>query len=268
MAEWLRREIRMRDISYGFQCSIMHDYSGQSIMGASKGTLTIYLSNPHGRRAAEQVLGVVEAKSFRSSFGRERQEGSQPRCRAILHNYTLILMTTAILSFTFEEWVLWSPNPGPMAASSSLQDVQPVQSAMDLTTSTVELNVEQSSNTGIAEVASTDKREYLDPKIVNEKITHATKNLAGISQVPAIVQCTSSAANNLQSVSGTVDTFSMLLRPLKVFNTVANEITNVHLYVKVALSIFTCASKTVMTLSPVYFRKYLKSMPSSWKRRN
>jgi len=205
----------------------------------------------------------------------------------------------------FSQSTQQSPNPGPMAASSSLQDVQPVQSAMvcamstlsvpcvpwllliaflqDLTTSTVELNVEQSSDTGIAEVASTDKvwniliclfwqcadvypqGEYLDPKIVNEKITHATKNLAGIGQVPAIIQCTSSVANNLQSVSGTVNTFSVLLRPLKVFNTVANEITNVqpyisllyvtnihmqvHLYMKVALSIFTCASKVGFCLN-------------------
>ncbi|KAG1767574.1 hypothetical protein EDD22DRAFT_1006115 [Suillus occidentalis] len=53
----------------------------------------------------------------------------------------------------------------------------------------------------------------------------------------------SSEAGNLQSVSDTVDTSSTLLTPLKAFNTIANEIANVHPYAKVALSIFTCASK-------------------------
>ncbi|KAG2127054.1 hypothetical protein BD769DRAFT_1668187 [Suillus cothurnatus] len=43
-----------------------------------------------------------------------------------------------------------------------------------------------------------------------------------------------------------VNTFSTLLRPLKVFNTVANKIANVHLYAKVALNIFTCTSKMIL----------------------
>jgi hypothetical protein len=93
---------------------------------------------------------------------------------------------------------------------------------------------------------------------VNEKITNATKDLAGIGQIPTIMQHTSSAANDVQSASGTVNTFSALLKLLKAFNSVANEIANVqpsisllyvtnvhmqvHLYAKVALSIFTCAS--------------------------
>ncbi|KIK33561.1 hypothetical protein CY34DRAFT_35281, partial [Suillus luteus UH-Slu-Lm8-n1] len=48
------------------------------------------------------------------------------------------------------------------------------------------------------------------------------------------------------SVSDTVDTFSTLLTPLKAFNTIVNEIANVHPYAKVALSIFTCASKMIL----------------------
>jgi hypothetical protein len=95
-------------------------------------------------------------------------------------------------------------------------------------------------------------------KECKQKITNTTKDLTGIGQIPTIMQHTSSVANDVQSASGTVDTFSALLKPLKAFNSIANEIANVqpsisllyvtnvhmqvHPYVKVALSIFTCAS--------------------------
>jgi hypothetical protein len=75
----------------------------------------------------------------------------------------------------------------------------------------------------------------------------------------------SSAINNIPSFSGTIDTFSVLVKPLKVFNSIANEIANVqpsvsllyitdvhmqvHPYVKVALSIFTYVSKVGFFLS-------------------
>jgi hypothetical protein len=73
-----------------------------------------------------------------------------------------------------------------------------------------------------------NKAEHLDPKFVNGTVTNATKDLAGIGQVPAIVQNTSSEDGNLQSVSDTVDTFSTLLTPLKAFNTIINDIANVR----------------------------------------
>ncbi|KAG2343052.1 WD40 repeat-like protein [Suillus weaverae] len=132
-----------------------------------------------------------------------------------------------------------SPNPEPTAASSSPQGIQPVQSTKDLAAPILKPNREQSSNSGIVEA-------HLDPKFVNERINDATKDLAGISQVQTIAQNTSSAANNLQSVSDTINTFSAFLRPLKAFNSVVNEIANVHPYAKVALSIFTCASKMIL----------------------
>ncbi|KAG2337953.1 WD40 repeat-like protein [Suillus weaverae] len=132
-----------------------------------------------------------------------------------------------------------SPNPEPTAASSSPQGIQPVQSTKDLAAPILEPNREQSSNSGIVEA-------HLDPKFVNEKINNATKDLAGTNQVQTIAQNTSSAANNLQSVSDTINSFSAFLRPLKAFNSVANEIANVHPYAKVALSIFTCASKMIL----------------------
>ncbi|KAG2135202.1 uncharacterized protein EDB93DRAFT_1339666 [Suillus bovinus] len=50
-----------------------------------------------------------------------------------------------------------SPNPEPTAASSSLQDTQPVQSTKDLTLPTLEPNCEQSSNSGIIEISSTNE---------------------------------------------------------------------------------------------------------------
>jgi hypothetical protein len=99
---------------------------------------------------------------------------------------------------------------------------------------------------------------------VNETVTDAAKDLAGIGQVPAIVSNTSSEAGNLQSVSDTVDTFSTLLTPLKAFNTIINDIANIrlslsllhatnfhiqHSYMKVAMSICTRTSKVDFFLS-------------------
>ncbi|KAG2350104.1 hypothetical protein BDR05DRAFT_986385 [Suillus weaverae] len=133
-----------------------------------------------------------------------------------------------------------SPNPEPTAATSSPQDTPPVQSNKDLTAPTLEPNHQQPSKSEIIEA------DHLDQKLVNEKIANATKGLAGISQVQTIAQKTSSAANNLQSVPDTIDKFTACLKPLKAFNSVANEIANVHPYAKVALSIFTCASKMIL----------------------
>ncbi|KAG1786452.1 uncharacterized protein HD556DRAFT_1300145, partial [Suillus plorans] len=128
-----------------------------------------------------------------------------------------------------------SPNP------------EPTQSNKDLTAPTSEAYREQSSDSGIvAKVSSTNEAEHLDPKFVNERIANATKGVAGIGQVPTIVKDASSTVNNLPSVSDTIDTFSPLLRPLKAFSSIANEIANVHPYAKVALSIFTCASKMIL----------------------
>ncbi|KAG1792155.1 uncharacterized protein HD556DRAFT_1482212 [Suillus plorans] len=131
-----------------------------------------------------------------------------------------------------------SPNPERTAASSSLQDTQPVQSAKDLTAPTLEPNFGQSSNSEIA--------EHLDPKVVHDKIANADKSLADAGHVPTILQDASSATNDLPSVSDAIDTFSVLLKPLKAFNSIANTIADVHPYAKVALSIFTCASKMIL----------------------
>ncbi|KAG1792137.1 uncharacterized protein HD556DRAFT_1537001 [Suillus plorans] len=138
------------------------------------------------------------------------------------------------------------PNPEPTTASSSLQDTQPVQSTKDLTPPTLEPDCEQSSHSGIVEGSSTNDAKHLDPKFANERIANANKGLAGTSRVPTIVQDASSATNNLPSVSDAINTFSGFLEPLKAFNSVANAIADVHPYAKVALSIFTCASKMIL----------------------
>ncbi|KAG2133777.1 hypothetical protein DEU56DRAFT_417427 [Suillus clintonianus] len=111
-----------------------------------------------------------------------------------------------------------SSNPEPTGASSSA-DIQPVpvqsiENPSPLIVATPELNIEQSSNPGIVKAGQPDQ------KFVNERITDATDVFAGIGHVTTIAQHTSSAANNLQSVSDTVDTFSALLGPLKVFNSI------------------------------------------------
>ncbi|KAG2106701.1 uncharacterized protein F5147DRAFT_653674 [Suillus discolor] len=142
------------------------------------------------------------------------------------------------------------PNPEPTAASSSLQGTQPVQSSKDLTPPTLEPDCEQSSNSGIVEV------EHLDPKFVRKRIANANKGLAGTRQVPRILQDASSVTNNLPFASDTINTFSVLLKPLKAFNSIASMIANVqtiyvssvHPYAKVALSIFTCASNVGLFL--------------------
>ncbi|KAG2061507.1 hypothetical protein BDR06DRAFT_992917 [Suillus hirtellus] len=110
----------------------------------------------------------------------------------------------------------------------------------DLTPLTLKPDCKQSFNSGIVEA------EHLDLKFVNERIANANKGLAGASHIPAVFQDTFSMTNDLPSVSDTIDMFSVLLKPLKAFNSIANTIADVHPYVKVALGIFTCTSKMIL----------------------
>ncbi|KAG1854358.1 hypothetical protein C8R48DRAFT_835826 [Suillus tomentosus] len=192
-------------------------------------------SDPHlvqerGRRAASQDPSSLPASRHAS---RGRPQGS-------------ICKLFGPVTKRFARSARQPSNPEPTAASSSPQDVQPVQSSNDLTAPIIEPNPEPSSNSGIAGISSTDIDEHLGPKFVNERIANATKDFVDIGQVPTVAQDTSSVANNLQTVSDTIDTFSSFLEPLKLFNSIANSIANVHPYAKVALSIFTCASKMIL----------------------
>ncbi|KAG0701496.1 hypothetical protein DFH29DRAFT_554692 [Suillus ampliporus] len=140
-----------------------------------------------------------------------------------------------------------SPNPEPAAASSSAQDVLHPQTSKDpspLTapTPTPESTPEQVSNSAISKQAE----QPGSPKSVNQRLADATKGVEGMKNVAGIVENTASAPNNLQSVSDAIDTFSPILEPLKAFNSIAERLADIHPYAKVALSIFTCASKMIL----------------------
>jgi len=66
-----------------------------------------------------------------------------------------------------------------------------------------------------------------DLKNVNERITAATKGVGGMSHVPGTFQNIASTSNNLQSISDASDKFSAVLGPIKVFNSIANQIAEV-----------------------------------------
>jgi len=63
---------------------------------------------------------------------------------------------------------------------------------------------------------------------VKGKIADATQSFAGISQVPENIGL---AINNFQSAPDAIyaiDTFSAILTPLKVFNSITNEVADVR----------------------------------------
>jgi len=70
---------------------------------------------------------------------------------------------------------------------------------------------------------------------VKGKIADTTQSFAGISQVPEIVQNIGSATNNLQSASDAIDTFSAILTPLKVFNSIADTAADVLVFISLYL---------------------------------
>ena len=62
------------------------------------------------------------------------------------------------------------------------------------------------------------------------RIADATQGFGGISQVPEIAQKIDSATNKLQpdpDVTNVIDTFSAILTPLKVFNSIADAVADV-----------------------------------------
>ncbi|KAG0701504.1 hypothetical protein DFH29DRAFT_1069590 [Suillus ampliporus] len=125
-----------------------------------------------------------------------------------------------------------SPNPGPAAASSSAQDLLPAQTSQDpspLTAPTPETTPDQASNSAISKADPPP-----DPELVKATLTDAKAGFEGITNVSGMVQNIVSASDNLQSVPDTMDTFSAILGPLKVFNDVANGLADV----RASISIF------------------------------
>jgi hypothetical protein len=66
---------------------------------------------------------------------------------------------------------------------------------------------------------------------VKEKIDVASQGLAGTSPVPGTAQNIASTINDLQSAPDAMDTFSNVLAPLKVFNSIASGIADVLVFV-------------------------------------
>jgi len=67
----------------------------------------------------------------------------------------------------------------------------------------------------------------VEPLGPQQRIKDAKENVAGMKDFSGIVQNAPSAINGLQSGFNTVDTVSSLIAPLKMFNSIANEIANV-----------------------------------------
>jgi hypothetical protein len=59
----------------------------------------------------------------------------------------------------------------------------------------------------------------------------ASQGLAGTSPVPGAAKHIASATNDLQSAPDAMDTFSKMLVPLKVFNSIASGIADVLVFV-------------------------------------
>ncbi|KAG2747110.1 WD40 repeat-like protein [Suillus brevipes Sb2] len=142
-----------------------------------------------------------------------------------------------------------SPNAEPIAASSSRQGLLHSQTSQDLsllTTITLEPNPDQSSDSGIANTSSAITSEKSDPKLVQATLAKAKAGVDGIGIVSGKVENVASASDHLQSVPDTIDSFSKILKTFEKFHSVATMLTNVHPYAKVALGIFTCASKMIL----------------------
>jgi hypothetical protein len=67
--------------------------------------------------------------------------------------------------------------------------------------------------------------------LVEEKIDVASQGLAGTSPVPGAAEHVTSVINDLQSAPDAMDTFSKMLAPLKVFNSIASGIADVLVFV-------------------------------------
>ena len=73
---------------------------------------------------------------------------------------------------------------------------------------------------------------------MKERIDDATQNFAGISQVPEIAQHIGSATNKLQldpDVTNAIDTFSAILTPLRVLNSIADAVADVLVFISLYL---------------------------------
>ncbi|KAJ8592441.1 hypothetical protein M405DRAFT_50554 [Rhizopogon salebrosus TDB-379] len=129
-------------------------------------------------------------------------------------------------------------SPSPSFPDPTIND--PSQHPPPPTILVSEPNLGQDTNSGDAKV------EVPDQQLVKEKIDVASQGLAGTSTVPGVAQNIASTTNTLQSAPDAMDTFSKMLAPLKVFNSIASGIADIHPYAKAVMSIFIYASNIII----------------------
>ncbi|KAG2133747.1 hypothetical protein DEU56DRAFT_810483 [Suillus clintonianus] len=99
-----------------------------------------------------------------------------------------------------------------------------------LTTTNPEPKPDRSSDLLIAKFLH--QAEQPDPKFVKATLSlplvNAKTEFEGVKHVSGMVENTASASDNIQSVLNTIDRFSAILGPLKVFNSVANGLADVQ----------------------------------------
>ncbi|KAG1717780.1 uncharacterized protein EDB91DRAFT_1188839 [Suillus paluster] len=152
-----------------------------------------------------------------------------------------------------------SPISEPATASSRAKDHLPAQTTQDpspLTAPASDAAPNQASNSDILKVYHQAKPPP-DTELVKATLAHAKADFEGIGYGSGMAQNTAAAYYNLQSDPNTSNMFSAILGPLKKFNDVANGLADVHPYAKVALSIFTFASK-VYSLPYSHLHRRLK----------
>ncbi|KAG1823290.1 hypothetical protein EV424DRAFT_763300 [Suillus variegatus] len=136
-----------------------------------------------------------------------------------------------------------SPNPEPTTPSSSARDLLHPRTDQDLPPPTVtpEPNPDQSFNADVANISLTIASEQPDPKLVKETLDNAKAHLDGIKHISGMIENTASASDNLQSVPDTIDTFSQILAPLRVFNSVATRLADVQASISIFYVADLCA---------------------------
>ncbi|KAG2346199.1 hypothetical protein BDR05DRAFT_959801 [Suillus weaverae] len=88
--------------------------------------------------------------------------------------------------------------------------------------------------------------EPLNPEVVSERIRDATGAITGIRPLSGIAKNVVSEIGNVQTVLDEFDMWTGILGPLKVFNTVARRIGEIHPYLKAAVTILVGASQIII----------------------
>ncbi|KAJ8597149.1 hypothetical protein M405DRAFT_780480 [Rhizopogon salebrosus TDB-379] len=137
--------------------------------------------------------------------------------------------------------------PPVVTANSSGQDIslaRTSQAPSPTTAPTPDGNPGQATNPGtVSSEVGLSHAGAPDPK---ESIAVAYDAAAVMSGPSGMIENITSATDDGRSGLQTIDNFSSIIEPLKVFNTIANQIANIHPYSQVVMSIFTGVSKMIL----------------------